>query len=67
MKHYSSPREKKVLALGLVALLGLPDAALPPEVRPGMPQVRGAGAAGRGLHVCRAAAACYCCRAAGVC
>ena len=40
MKHYSSPREKKILALGLVALLALPEAALPPEVRPGMPQVR---------------------------
>ena len=39
MKHYSSPREKKVLILGLVALLSLPDAQLPPEIRPGMPQV----------------------------
>lgn len=40
MKHYSSPREKKVLILGLVALLSLPEAQLPPEIRPGMPQVR---------------------------
>lgn len=42
MKHYSSPREKKVLILGLVALLALPDAALPAEVRAGMPQVTAA-------------------------
>lgn len=42
MKHYSSPREKKVLILGLVALLSLPDAQLPPEVRAGMPQVTSA-------------------------
>lgn len=39
MKHYSSPREKKVLILGLVALLALPDSQLPAEVKPGMPQV----------------------------
>lgn len=42
MKHYSSPREKKVLILGLVSLLALPDAQLPPEVKPGMPQVTSA-------------------------
>ncbi|PSC72993.1 importin beta-like SAD2 [Micractinium conductrix] len=42
MKHYSSPREKKVLVLGLTALLALPDAALPAEVKPGMPQVTSA-------------------------
>lgn len=42
MKHYTSPREKKVLILGLVALLSLPDAQLPPEVRAGMPQVTSA-------------------------
>jgi hypothetical protein len=40
MKHYSSPREKKVLILGLTALLSLPDAQVPAEIKPGMPQVR---------------------------
>jgi hypothetical protein len=40
MKHYSSPREKKVLVLGLVSLLSLPDSQLPQEVKPGMPLVR---------------------------
>jgi len=39
MKHYTSPREKKVLILGLVSLIALPDAQLPAEVKPGMPQV----------------------------
>ena len=40
MKHYSSPREKKVLILGLTAMLSLPDAQVPAEIKPGMPQVR---------------------------
>jgi hypothetical protein len=48
MKHYSSPREKKVLVLGLVALLSLPDSQVPPEIKPGMPQV-GAPPAGASL------------------
>lgn len=48
MKHYTSPREKKVLILGLVAMLAVPEAQLPPEVRPGMPQVSG-GEGGRGV------------------
>ncbi|KAL4855989.1 Importin beta-like SAD2 [Chlorella vulgaris] len=42
MKHYSSPREKKVLVLGLVSLLSLPDSQLPQEVKPGMPLVTSA-------------------------
>lgn len=42
MRHYTAPREKKVLILGLVALMGLPDAQLPAEVKPGMPQVTSA-------------------------
>lgn len=42
MKHYTSPREKKVVTLGLISLIALPDAQLPPEVKPGMPQVTSA-------------------------
>ena len=42
MKHFSQPQDKKLAVLGLVALLALPDAALPPEIKPGMPQVRAA-------------------------
>jgi hypothetical protein len=40
MKHYSSPREKKVLVLGLVSLLALPEAQVPAAVQAGLPQVR---------------------------
>eukprot|EP00887_Chlorella_sp_A99_P003658 scaffold7.g3658.t1 len=39
MRHYVSPREKKVAVLGLVSLLSLAEAQLPPEVAAGMPQV----------------------------
>ncbi len=53
MKHYSSPREKKVLILGLVALLSLPEAQLPPEVRPGMPQVGAQGLKCVGVNTCK--------------
>eukprot|EP00878_Enallax_costatus_P008370 GHUV01008748.1.p1 GENE.GHUV01008748.1~~GHUV01008748.1.p1 ORF type:complete len:267 (+),score=129.68 GHUV01008748.1:211-1011(+) len=37
--HFKGQQDKKVVVLGLLALLGLPDNALPPEIAAGLPQL----------------------------
>lgn len=37
--HFKGQQDKKVVVLGLLALLGLPDAALPAEIVAGLPQL----------------------------
>ena len=58
MKHFSQPQDKKLAVLGLVALLALPEASVPPEVQPGMPQVCGRVCVH--LRVCACICACVC-------
>lgn len=38
-RHFRRACDKKVGALGLAALLGVPDQALPPELQAGLPQL----------------------------
>lgn len=37
--HFKGQQDKKVAVLGLLALLGLPDSTLPPEISAGLPQL----------------------------
>lgn len=37
--HFKGQQDKKVVVLGLLALLGMPDAALPAEIAAGLPQL----------------------------
>ena len=39
MKHFASPRDKKILALGLISLLSCPADQVPQEIAAGLQQV----------------------------
>lgn len=42
MKHFTAPRDKKILLLGLISLLSCPEQQMPQEIKAGLQQVLGA-------------------------